>query len=170
MGRFRQWEQRGSKPVREAQDFGSHSVRPRFGLTVATARRLIRLLGGPAGRARRLVTPRFAFSEISVVPGLRSRCAGSQRFLRGFRWRRDRRGRSFPRRRLQDGNSSRALRHRCCWVSWLPRWSVETRITREISLRGEKYQIARANARSAGTLRRCVAAYSGRAESFAAFG
>ena len=48
--------------------FSQRSAPVRIRVTVTTARRLIRSLGGPAGRARRLVTPRFLYRRIP--PGI----------------------------------------------------------------------------------------------------
>ena len=181
MGRFRRWEQRGAKPVREAQDFGSHSVRPPFGLEQLWRQR-DDLYGCWVVPPVALAALSHRVSFIAVfLQGFSARIlsrermlfAGATKVLRtsSRMLRKISECSVFPRSTLK-GSWMRLAKNPAIGrsASWLPRWGVETKITREISLRGEKYQIARPNARSAGTLPRCVAASSGRAESFAAFG
>ncbi len=224
MGRFRQWEQRGSKPVREAQDFGSHSVRPRFGLgqlwrrrddlygcwvvppvaLAALSHRVSFIAVFLQGFSVRIL-PRDCIQRSSMCLGFEQdspNLSDSFGVFIGAVTRRDDlfRGGAFKmgagslriapsngdlarRKRMLFAGATKVLRtssrmlrkiSECSvfprstlkgsWMrlarnpaigrsaSWLPRWGVETKITREISIRGEKYQIARPNARSAGDL------------------
>ena len=173
---------------------GSRSARLRFSqrpapvrirATVATARRLIRLLGGPAGRARRLVTPRFFYrrippgifsedfasrlhSAIFNVPGQDApNLSDSFGVFIGAVTARDDRFEAAPSRwELQQGTTPSVLLGELAAAMERRNKDHARDITtrREISNRAPERKIC------GGPYRRCVAASSGRAESFAAFG